>query len=373
MWAEPYLGLEVNGLADTKLLPLLAFGSAPTGRSAALALTVPRLISSICPHHISIMSSTPSDPQAAALLAHVLAQTRENVNFLASHNYISPADATDISRRLSNSRNSDSLQSSMQALSVVGPTRDSAPSPMRRPVPAFPSRVQRARALWAYNENGQVSVVVVDLCGLLTLFGSQERNDLSFSAGEIIEVIDETNSDWWTGKCRGRQGLFPSNYVEKMDSIPPNPEPVPAMPTAPAAPMQMGPSPYPSSSMSEKLVYQPYPGPVAPINSQPVVVQQQQQQEPPKKPSRFSGLGNTVNLFASINRHGFRLIDVSFQMANSAAGGVGFGAGNHAFNIIQYFSDFDFQEPQLVVALLMPFSNKVIHMCIYTSLLLYGQ
>lgn len=124
----------------------------------------------------------------------------------------------------------------------------------------------------------------------------QERNDLSFSSGEIIEVIDETNSDWWTGKCRGRQGLFPSNYVEKIDSSAPvgSPSPPMGMPMAPMAPMQMGPPPSSySSPMSEKTVYQPYPGPVGPpVNAQPQIIVQQQ--EPPKKHSRFGGLGNTV-------------------------------------------------------------------------------
>lgn len=107
-------------------------------------------------------------------------------------------------------------------------------------------------------------------------------------------MVDETNADWWTGKCRGRQGLFPSNYVEKLDSASFSPEPTSmSMPIAPFPQSQMGASPY-GSPMSEKPMYQPYPGAVAPANPQPVVVQQQQQQ-PPQKPSRFSGLGNTVS------------------------------------------------------------------------------
>ena len=93
-------------------------------------------------------------------IAHVFAQTRENVNFLATHGYITQADAADISRRLSESRSNASVTSGMQALSVVGPSGDSAPSPFRRNVPAPPPRIQRARALWAYNESGQVRSTV---------------------------------------------------------------------------------------------------------------------------------------------------------------------------------------------------------------------
>lgn len=43
--------------------------------------------------------------------------------------------------------------------------------------------------------------------------------DLSFSAGEIIDIIEETNTDWWKGKTpKGDIGLFPSSYVEKLSS-----------------------------------------------------------------------------------------------------------------------------------------------------------
>lgn len=36
------------------------------------------------------------------------------------------------------------------------------------------------------------------------------------STGDIIDIVDETNADWWTGRNRGKQGLFPSNYVQKL-------------------------------------------------------------------------------------------------------------------------------------------------------------
>lgn len=107
--------------------------------------------------------STPSDPQAAALLAHVLSQTHQNITFLAAQNYISPAEATELISRLSqgpaaiarDTSTPDSVAASMQNL-AVGPVR--APSPARRNVPPPPPRhTKRARALWSYNEDGRVS------------------------------------------------------------------------------------------------------------------------------------------------------------------------------------------------------------------------
>jgi len=44
------------------------------------------------------------------------------------------------------------------------------------------------------------------------------------STGDIIDIVEESNPDWWTGRNRGRQGLFPSNYVLKLPQEEP-PEP----------------------------------------------------------------------------------------------------------------------------------------------------
>lgn len=35
--------------------------------------------------------------------------------------------------------------------------------------------------------------------------------DLSFSAGDRIELVEKTQSseDWWTGRLNGQQGVFP--------------------------------------------------------------------------------------------------------------------------------------------------------------------
>ncbi|XP_017772546.1 PREDICTED: intersectin-1 isoform X2 [Nicrophorus vespilloides] len=47
-------------------------------------------------------------------------------------------------------------------------------------------------------------------------YQSVEQGDLTFNAGEIIGVIKK-EGDWWTGKIDDRVGIFPSNYVQKMD------------------------------------------------------------------------------------------------------------------------------------------------------------
>ncbi|KAI1001555.1 Regulator of cytoskeleton and endocytosis [Podosphaera aphanis] len=47
-------------------------------------------------------------------------------------------------------------------------------------------------------------------------FEAQAEGDLSFKAGDIIEIVQRTNfeNEWWVGKLRGKQGQFPGNYVK---------------------------------------------------------------------------------------------------------------------------------------------------------------
>uniref|UniRef100_A0A667WUH7 Osteoclast-stimulating factor 1 n=1 Tax=Myripristis murdjan TaxID=586833 RepID=A0A667WUH7_9TELE len=44
-------------------------------------------------------------------------------------------------------------------------------------------------------------------------FRAEERDELDFSAGDIIEVLEKSDPAWWRGQLRGKTGLFPSNYT----------------------------------------------------------------------------------------------------------------------------------------------------------------
>lgn len=44
-------------------------------------------------------------------------------------------------------------------------------------------------------------------------FDPQEEGELGFHRGDFIQVLDNSDPNWWKGACRGQTGMFPRNYV----------------------------------------------------------------------------------------------------------------------------------------------------------------
>lgn len=53
-------------------------------------------------------------------------------------------------------------------------------------------------------------------------FQATDPDELQFRKGDIIAVIESVYKDWWKGLLRGKTGIFPLNYVEKLPD--PTPE-----------------------------------------------------------------------------------------------------------------------------------------------------
>ncbi|XP_077409636.1 intersectin-2-like isoform X2 [Vanacampus margaritifer] len=54
------------------------------------------------------------------------------------------------------------------------------------------------------------------VCQVIAMYDYTAANpdELSFSKGQLINVLDKTNPDWWKGETDGVTGLLPTNYVK---------------------------------------------------------------------------------------------------------------------------------------------------------------
>ncbi len=50
-------------------------------------------------------------------------------------------------------------------------------------------------------------------------FVAAEDNELSFRAGEVITIIDESDENWWKGETQLGKGLFPASFVSANLSV----------------------------------------------------------------------------------------------------------------------------------------------------------
>ena len=44
-------------------------------------------------------------------------------------------------------------------------------------------------------------------------------DELEFFVGDKVEVVEQGDGGWWTGRCHGKVGLFPVNYVDAADLL----------------------------------------------------------------------------------------------------------------------------------------------------------
>ncbi|XP_031834732.1 unconventional myosin-Ie [Nomia melanderi] len=72
------------------------------------------------------------------------------------------------------------------------PRTASNTKPQKPPVPSLP----KGKAMYDYNP--------------------QDLDELALKEGDIIEILKEHEGGWWHGRLRGKTGLFPSNYIEKI-------------------------------------------------------------------------------------------------------------------------------------------------------------
>ena len=76
------------------------------------------------------------------------------------------------------------------------PSQASQPISSPQPVGTTAATVSRVRALFDFQPS--------------------EPGELQFRKGDTIAVLESVYKDWWKGSLRGQTGIFPLNYVEKL-------------------------------------------------------------------------------------------------------------------------------------------------------------
>ncbi|XP_065186183.1 SH3 domain-containing protein 19-like [Sycon ciliatum] len=52
-------------------------------------------------------------------------------------------------------------------------------------------------------------------------FEGQDSSELTFSKGDMIDIVDRIDADWLKGKLNGKEGIFPDAFVQVLKDIPP--------------------------------------------------------------------------------------------------------------------------------------------------------
>ncbi|XP_053163533.1 intersectin-1 isoform X2 [Hemicordylus capensis] len=68
------------------------------------------------------------------------------------------------------------------------------------------------------------STALPSVCQVIGMYDYIAQNDdeLAFSKGQIINVLNKEDPDWWKGEVNGHVGLFPSNYVKLTTDMDPS-------------------------------------------------------------------------------------------------------------------------------------------------------
>uniref|UniRef100_A0A668A8C6 Intersectin 2b n=1 Tax=Myripristis murdjan TaxID=586833 RepID=A0A668A8C6_9TELE len=66
------------------------------------------------------------------------------------------------------------------------------------------------------SSSGKSTPAPQPVCQVIAMYDYTAANDdeMSFSKGQLINVLDKNNPDWWKGEVNGVTGLFPTNYVK---------------------------------------------------------------------------------------------------------------------------------------------------------------
>ncbi|KAF2275342.1 uncharacterized protein EI97DRAFT_443210 [Westerdykella ornata] len=100
-------------------------------------------------------------------------------------------------------------------------SKGASPSAAKSNAPKDPSSTSQPAQAPQSVPSGTTAATVSRVRALFD-FQPSEPGELQFRKGDIIAVLESVYKDWWKGSLRGQTGIFPLNYVEKLQD--PTPE-----------------------------------------------------------------------------------------------------------------------------------------------------
>ncbi|KAI9308776.1 SH3 domain-containing protein [Cunninghamella echinulata] len=177
----------------------------------------------------------------APVAAHVLGSIQRDLDFLKTQQYITPQQYDDILRILPTKATLANRDMTNSTIGIPSPISNTPSS--YSPIPPPPN--------YSTATNNTESVEA------LYDFQGPNPEDLTFKQGDIIEIKEKVNGDWWRGSLNGRIGLFPSNYVKVISTNIPKEKQSPHLPPPSS-------SPY---NNTNNTVYPPPPTESSPYNN----------------------------------------------------------------------------------------------------------
>lgn len=56
-------------------------------------------------------------------------------------------------------------------------------------------------------------------CEAVHDYQGEHTDDLSFTAGTKIMIIERLGDDWFKGECSGKRGIFPASFVQILSDV----------------------------------------------------------------------------------------------------------------------------------------------------------
>ncbi|KAI6099647.1 hypothetical protein F5141DRAFT_389311 [Pisolithus sp. B1] len=158
---------------------------------------------------------------------HVLSQTQQNIEHLIAHNQIPRDDGLDILAKLgagspTTSTSAHIISQTRQNIELLI-AHDQIPEDDGRDILAklFCAGSPSSASITALAEETShldiSSGIAIAMGVALMDWTSEDPGDLSLRAGDIIEILQEEDPHWWTGRNRaGKEGGFPPIYVKRV-------------------------------------------------------------------------------------------------------------------------------------------------------------